>query len=90
MAHFGHANAMRQAKSLGDKLIVGVHSDEEVIHNKGPPVYKSEERYRMARAIRWVDEVVENAPYVTTLDMLEKKNCDFCVHGDDLSIGADG
>jgi len=27
MVHFGHANALRQAKGLGTKLIVGVHSD---------------------------------------------------------------
>jgi len=27
MVHFGHANALRQAKKLGDYLIVGVHSD---------------------------------------------------------------
>ena len=27
MAHFGHANALRQAKKLGDYLIVGIHSD---------------------------------------------------------------
>lgn len=27
MVHFGHANALRQAKALGDVLIVGIHSD---------------------------------------------------------------
>ena len=90
MAHFGHANAIRQSKALGDKLIFGIHNDEDVTRAKGPPVFKEEERYRMARAMRWVDEVVEGAPYVTTLETLDKHNCDFCVHGDDLSIGPDG
>ena len=27
MVHYGHSNALRQAKKLGDFLIVGVHSD---------------------------------------------------------------
>lgn len=27
MVHFGHANACRQAKQMGNYLIVGVHSD---------------------------------------------------------------
>lgn len=35
----------------------------------------------MVRGIKWVDEVVEGAPYVTTLETLDKNNCDFCVHG---------
>lgn len=38
-------------------------------------------RYKMVRGIKWVDEVIENAPYVTTLDTLDEYNCDFCVHG---------
>lgn len=38
-------------------------------------------RYKMVRGIKWVDEVVEDAPYVTTLETLDKYNCDFCVHG---------
>ena len=29
MVHFGHANALRQARKMGDVLIVGVHSDGE-------------------------------------------------------------
>lgn len=40
--------------------------------HKGPPVFTEQERYRMVRAIKWVDEVVEAAPYVTTLETLDK------------------
>lgn len=45
LMHYGHANALRQAKALGDVLVVGVVSDEEIIANKGPPVLSMEERY---------------------------------------------
>lgn len=44
LMHYGHANALRQAKALGDELIVGVVSDEQIIANKGPPVLSMEER----------------------------------------------
>lgn len=90
MVHFGHANAVRQGKQFGQKLLVGVHSDAEVTKHKGPPVYSEEERYKMVRAIKWVDQVVEDAPYVTTLETLEEYGCDFCVHGDDITTTADG
>merc|ERR1712048_63031 len=90
MGHFGHANQIRQAKEMGDYLIVGVHSDEEIAKHKGPPVFNQQERYKMVRAIKWVDEVVEDAPYVTTLETLDKYNCNFCVHGDDITTTAEG
>lgn len=45
MVHFGHANALRQAKALGGKLIVGVHTDAEITKHKGPPVFTQEERW---------------------------------------------
>nr|CAH7727066.1 unnamed protein product [Callosobruchus chinensis] len=90
MVHFGHANSLRQAKALGDYLIVGVHTDAEISKHKGPPVFNEQERYKMVRAIKWVDEVVEGAPYVTSLDTLDKYGCDFCVHGDDITMTADG
>jgi len=90
MVHFGHANSLRQAKAMGDYLVVGVHTDEEITQHKGPPVFNEEERYRMVRAIKWVDEVVEGAPYVTTLETLDQHACDFCVHGDDITMTADG
>ena len=45
MVHFGHANSLRQAKAMGDYLVVGVHNDEEITKHKGPPVFTEEERY---------------------------------------------
>lgn len=90
MVHFGHANSLRQAKAMGDYLLVGVHSDAEVTEHKGPPVFTEQERYKMVRAIKWVDEVVEAAPYVTTLETLDQHGCHFCVHGDDITMTAEG
>jgi len=45
MVHFGHANSLRQAKALGNYLVVGVHNDEEIARHKGPPVFTEQERY---------------------------------------------
>ncbi len=45
----------RQAKAMGDYLVVGVHTDEEITLHKGPPVFSEQERYRMVRAIKVVD-----------------------------------
>lgn len=44
-------------------------------------VFEFPNRYKMIKGIKWVDEVVEDAPYVTTLETLDKHECDFCVHG---------
>ncbi|KAM4692630.1 ethanolamine-phosphate cytidylyltransferase [Rhinophrynus dorsalis] len=90
MVHYGHSNQLRQARAMGDYLIVGVHTDEEISRHKGPPVFTQEERYKMVRAIKWVDEIVPGAPYVTTLETLDKYNCDFCVHGNDITLTVDG
>ena len=90
MVHFGHANQLRQTKAMGDYLVVGVHSDAEIIKHKGPPVFTQEERYKIVKSIKWVDEVVEDAPYVTSIDTLDKYNCDFCVHGSDITVDSEG
>lgn len=39
----------------------------------------------MVKGIKWVDQVVEDAPYVTVLETLDKYDCDFCVHGGEFS-----
>lgn len=40
----GHAGAMLQARRLGKELLVGVHSDEAILANKGPTVMTLKER----------------------------------------------
>ena len=88
--HSGHYNAIRQAKQLTDILVVGVHSDAEILKHKGPPVMNNEERLATVRACKWVDEVVFDTPYNPSLALLDKLNCEYVVHGDDMSTTADG
>jgi len=90
MFHFGHANALRQAKECGDVLVVGVHSDKEITKHKGPTVFTEQERYTMVRSCKWVDEVVEGAPYIASVETLDQYNCDFVCHGEDITLDADG
>eukprot|EP00249_Psilotum_nudum_P008340 c21206_g1_i1 orf=240-722(+) len=72
LMHYGHANALRQAKALGDELVVGVVSDAEITENKGPPVMSLEERIVMVSAVKWVDDVIPDAPYAINEDFMRK------------------
>jgi ethanolamine-phosphate cytidylyltransferase len=90
MMHFGHANSLRQAKEFGDYLIVGVHSDADILKHKGPTVMNEKERYEAIRACKWVDEVVEASPYVTSMAMMDEYNIDYVVHGDDITTDEHG
>jgi len=88
--HSGHYNAIRQAKMLGKVLVAGIHSDEEITRNKGPPVMCMKERLAMVRACKWVDEIVENAPYSPDSAWLDRCNCLYLAHGDDIAINSEG
>ncbi|XP_071717504.1 ethanolamine-phosphate cytidylyltransferase-like [Rutidosis leptorrhynchoides] len=94
MMHYGHCNALRQARALGDQLIVGVVSDAEITINKGPPVTPLHERMLMVSAVKWVDEVIPDAPYAITEEFMRKLfdeyNIDYIIHGDDPCILPDG
>ncbi|KAL5974905.1 Ethanolamine-phosphate cytidylyltransferase [Asimina triloba] len=94
MMHYGHCNALRQARALGDQLVVGVVSDSEITANKGPPVTPLHERMIMVGAVKWVDEVIPDAPYAITKEFMNKLfneyNIDYIIHGDDPCLLPDG
>jgi len=88
LTHFGHMNAFRQARALGDYLIVGVNSDESVAKSKGlKPVLTDFERQTAVAACRFVDEIVPASPYVMSQayiqELMETHGIDYFVHGDD-------
>ncbi|KAL0212371.1 hypothetical protein RCL1_005997 [Eukaryota sp. TZLM3-RCL] len=91
--HVGHANALRQASKLGDRLVAGVHSSEVVAAQKGAPTIQTlAERAAILAACKWVDGVGEDAPWNTDLAFCEEK-CGpnfYVAHGDDLCLSADG
>lgn len=90
LCHFGHANALRQAKEMGDYLVLGVHSDEDIIKFKGIPIMTERERVAVLKSFKWVDEIVENAPFCTNLDIVTQHGCQFVVHGDDPVVTTNG
>ena len=44
LMHYGHVNAFRQGRSLGDYLIVGVNSTASITACKGAPLLSAAER----------------------------------------------
>ena len=81
--HIGHLNLLRSAKEYCDYLIVGVHSDEWVMHCKNrPTVIPYGERADIVAAIRYVDEVVKNETR-SKMEAWEKYKFDVAFIGDD-------
>ncbi len=70
-------------------LLVGIPRDEETHRRKGLTVMNDRERADSLAHCRWVDEVVEDAPWVLTPEFIEKHNIDFVAH-DDLPYAAIG
>ena len=86
LMHSGHYNAIRQAKMLCDKLVVGVHSDDEITLSKAKPVMNQAERYGLLEHLKWADELVYDVPYSPSIATLDRCGADFCVHGDDMPV----
>jgi D-beta-D-heptose 7-phosphate kinase/D-beta-D-heptose 1-phosphate adenosyltransferase len=69
LLHPGHVRYLRDARALGDALIVGVNSDRSVRANKGParPITPEGERAELLGSLRSVDAVTvfdEDTPQV--------------------------
>ena len=61
--HKGHIEYLQNAKALGDKLIVGVLTDEAVMEKKSKPAIDFDERFDLIRALGCVDVVVSQETY---------------------------
>lgn len=82
--HIGHVNLLRRAKALGDRLFVGVLTDEAAERYKPRPVMPFEERLELIRALRMVDDVFP-AHDTNATTLLEELLPDILVHGSDIT-----
>jgi cytidyltransferase-like protein len=76
--HIGHINLIREAKKLGDFLVVIVNNDEQVKIKGSTPFMPEQERIEIVKALRYADDVVlaidEDGTVAKSLEMVAKKH----------------
>jgi len=85
--HTGHFELLAEAKSLGDKLVVGINSDASVKRLKGEdrPINDVVKRIRQLEILPWVDRVVlfsDDTPY----ELIKKLKPHVIVKGGDYTV----
>ncbi len=86
LLHPGHISLLHQARALGDRLVVGLNTDDSVRRLKGPqrPILSEHDRAAMLSALECVDLVVlfdEDTP----LALIEAIQPDILVKGSDYN-----
>lgn len=89
MTFYRHMRQLEQAKKAfpNTTLVVGVTGDDETHQRKGLTVMSAKERAESVRHCKWVDEVIEDCPWIVTPEFLEEHRLDYVAH-DDLPYGA--
>jgi len=82
--HVGHLRMIERAAALGDRLVVGVSSDDLNRRKKDrDPVFSQDERLAIVAALRPVDEVFLETSLELKRHYLETYAADVLVMGDD-------
>lgn len=80
--HKGHIEHLKNCKALGDKLIIGVLTDEAIMERKPKPVMNFDERFDLIRSLKWVDVAVAQHTY-SPLDNVKALKPDILVEATD-------
>lgn len=80
--HIGHLNLLKNAKSMCDKLIVGVTTDDLVTYKGKRALIPFEDRLEIVRNIKFVDAVVPQSD-MDKLTMCRKLGATILFVGDD-------
>ncbi len=85
--HIGHMKQFKEAKKLGDVLVVGVNSDKSVQANKGMnrPYMNEKERAEMLASLSFVDYVIIFHE-LTPINILNALQPEILVKGNNYSL----
>jgi rfaE bifunctional protein nucleotidyltransferase chain/domain len=94
LLHPGHVGYLREARALGDTLVVGVNSDRSARANKGAgrPITPARERAEVLAALACVDEVVifdEDTPHALIAALQPDVLVKGADWGEDAIVGRD-
>lgn len=83
LLHLGHINMIKRSRELGDRLVVGVSTDELIEAYKGmKPIMPFPDRMELVAAVRGVDQVVEQRELMD-IGILKEHAIDVVTIGDD-------
>lgn len=81
--HIGHLNILRRSKALGDRLVVGVSTDELVAsYKKSKPIIPFEDRIAIIESLKDVDQAIRQDELFSQKLMTEL-DVDIMTIGDD-------
>eukprot|EP00009_Paramoeba_aestuarina_P008537 CAMPEP_0201517192 /NCGR_PEP_ID=MMETSP0161_2-20130828/8356_1 /ASSEMBLY_ACC=CAM_ASM_000251 /TAXON_ID=180227 /ORGANISM="Neoparamoeba aestuarina, Strain SoJaBio B1-5/56/2" /LENGTH=486 /DNA_ID=CAMNT_0047914613 /DNA_START=38 /DNA_END=1498 /DNA_ORIENTATION=+ len=84
LCHLGHKNAFQNALQFGNRLFVGVMSDEDCASYKRKPIMTTQERCEAVAACKCVYSVIPGAPcFGMTKEFIEKHNLHVIAHGEE-------
>jgi len=83
MFHIGHLNLLKRAKELGDRLYVGVSTDEFTKLKGKKTLIPFNERKEIVSSIKYVDEVFKEESWEQKINDIKKYNIDIFVMGED-------
>jgi glycerol-3-phosphate cytidylyltransferase len=83
VVHIGHINLLRRARELGDRLIVGLSSDEFNGKKHKSSLLDYANRKAVLEAIRYVDFVFPEVTWEQKIDDVRKYDVSTFVIGDD-------
>ena len=84
MFHLGHLRILERARELGDRLVVGVSSDDLNRRKKGRvPVYTQDERLAIVGGLRCVDATFLEESLEQKGEYIRRFGADVLVMGDD-------
>ena len=89
--HIGHVRLMKEAKALGDKLIVVINNDNWLKKKKGFNFMPENDRVEIIKSLRCVDNAVltehpENPTDMSVCDALKKLHPDIFANGGDRKV----